>query len=691
MAAALALALVACSDAPQPDDGQAAVTGPARATGDLDAIAKTGVLRLARRRWQGFDTLPRQGLPAERYRELAERFGAQRGLAVEWRVLDGFHELIPAVRDGLADVAVANLTVTDSRRREVAFTTPLTTTREWIVGSAGADAITAEEATMPVLATLRFGVPAATAYVESVAAHFPNAPLTVLRAGMDPAEVLQALEAGQFDATIMDAVVARPLVAASEFVRQLGELPDARQHAWAVRHDNPKLLGALNAFIEEAHLAGDDVAARRDLAEIRRNGRLRMLTLNGPATYYLWQGELIGFEYELVKAFADSQGVVLETVVAPNRADLQPWLAAGRGDLVSAGVTITESRVGAGLTFSEPYLPVREVFVGRTPVDTLAGLHGRRVTVQAGTSFAETLRGLSPDVGIEIDLVDVASPALIERVGRGELDLTLADSHVAEVEAAFDERLHIGPRLDPERSLGWVLRPDQPQLLAALNQFIKERYRGYEYNVLRNKYFRNERRMRRQREHRVEGETLSPYDGLIRAAAEEHGFDWRLLVSQMYQESGFDPTQVSFAGARGLMQVLPRTAQEVGVAPERLAEPAAGVTAGVRYLAWTRDRFASLPRGERHWFALAAYNAGVGHVRDARRLAAEQGLDAGRWFDNVENAMLLLSEDRYAGQAVHGYVRGSEPVRYVSEIRHRYRAYLDHFATLEAKPKPPGG
>lgn len=688
MAAALALMLVACSDA-QPGEGQ--VAAPERAKGDLDAIAQRGVLRLARRRWQGFDTLPRQGLPAERYRELAEQFAAQRGLAVAWRVVDGFHELIPAVRDGLADVAVANLTVTDSRRREVAFTTSLTTTREWVVGSARANGIPAGEVALPALAGLRFGVPAATAYVESVAAHFPNAPVTVLRAGMNPAEVLQALEAGEFDATIMDAVVARPLVEGSDFVRRLAELPDARQHAWAVRHDNPKLLGALNGFIEEIHLAGDEVAERRDLGEIRRTGRLRMLTLNGPATYYLWRGELIGFEYELVKAFADSQGVVLEAVVAPHREDLQPWLEAGRGDLVSAGVTITDSRVDAGLTFSEPYLRVQEVFVGRTPVDTLAGLEGQRVTVQAGTSFVETLQGLPSEIGIEIDLVDVASPALIERVGRGQLDLTLADSHVAEVEAAFDERLFIGPRLDPERTLGWVLRPDQPALLAALNQFIKERYRGYEYNVLRNKYFRNERRMRRQREHRVAGETLSPYDGLIRAAAEEHGFDWRLLVSQMYQESGFDPTQVSFAGARGLMQVLPRTAQEVGVDPERLAEPAAGVTAGVRYLAWTRDRFASLPRGERHWFALAAYNAGVGHVRDARRLAAEQGWDEGRWFDNVENAMLLLSEDRYAGQAVHGYVRGSEPVRYVSDIRHRYRAYLDHFAALEAQPAPTGG
>ena len=678
-----ALALAACSEAPStpPVAEQTAIIGPASAAGDLDAIAAAGVLRLARRRWDGFDTLPRQGLPAERYRELAEAFAAQRGLAVEWRTVEGFHELMPAVRDGRADVAVANITVTDSRRREVAFTAPLTTTREWVVGAAAASG--------HALAELRFGVPAQTAYVESLAEHVPDAAVTLLPAGTDPTEVLQALEAGEFDATVMDAVVARPLVAASPTVRQLGELPAPRDLAWAVRRDNPQLLGALDAYLEEAHLAGGDDTAHRDLAQMRRSGRLRMLTLNGPATYYLWRGELIGFEYELVKAFADSQGLVLETVVAPHREDLQPLLQAGRGDLISAGVTITAARQDAGLAFSDPYLRVREVFVSRAPVDALAGLKGRRVTVQAGTSFVETLRGLPADMGISIDLAEVASPALIERVGRGAAEVTLADSHVAQIEAAFDERLHLGPELETEQSLGWALRADQPQLLAALNEFIQDRYRGYEYNVLRNKYFRNERRMRRQREHRVEGETLSPYDGIIRAAAEEHGFDWRLIVSQMYQESGFDPAQVSFAGARGLMQVLPRTAQEVGVAADRLTEPRPGIAAGVRYLAWTRDRFPSLPLGEQHWFALAAYNAGVGHVRDARRLAVRQGWDAGRWFDNVENAMLLLSEDRYARQAVHGYVRGSEPVRYVSEIRHRYRAYLDHLAALRGRQVVP--
>ncbi len=680
-ATTLLLATGGCGVPPDTTGGEGPER-PAVAFGDLEEIAARGTLRLARQRWDGFETLPRQGLPAESYFTLAEEFAARRELDVEWRVLDGFDELMPAVRDGLADVAVANITVTEARTRDVAFTTPLTRTREWVVGRPAPDGATSDLAD---LAGRTFGIPAGTAYVESVARHLPDASVVELPAGTDPHEVFEGLEAGRFDATVMDAVAARPMVAASERVERVGVLPDARDLAWAVRRENPDLLAALDAFLEERFLRGGDAPAHRDLAAIRSAGRLRMLTLTGPGTYYLWRGELVGFEYELLRAFAETIGVVLEVIVAAHREDLMPWLAAGRGDVVSAGVTATEERrAAAGSLFSTPYLRVQEVFVSRAPLGSLAELAGRRVTVQRGTSFVRTLEGLRGEVDLEIERSSAESESLIRAVAEARAEVTLADSHVADLEAAFDERLSVGPRLPDEMGLAWVVRPDQPELLAALNAFIESRYRGYDYNVLRNKYFRNDRRMQRQREHRIDGERLSPFDELVKAAAAEHGFDWRLVVSQMYQESGFDPAEESFAGARGLMQVLPRTAREVGIDGDALADPARGIEAGVRYLSWTRERFEALPLAEQRWFALAAYNAGVGHVRDARRLAAVKGWDAERWFDHVEHAMLLLSEREYARQALHGYVRGSEPVRYVDQIRERYRAYLGHFDALRA-------
>ena len=682
------LVAAGCAEPPEahaPGDGGGVVGAPI-AFGDLDEIVARGTLRLARRRWEGFETLPRQGLAAENYFALAESFADRHGLVVEWHVHDGFDELLPAVRDGRADVAVATLTVTETRAREVAFTVPLTRTREWVLGRRTDGDDPDRDQDLEALVRRTFGVPAGTAYLESLARHLPGARVAQLPAGADPHDVLEGLEAGRFDATVMDAVTARPIVAASGTVHRLAVLPDTRDLAWAVRRGNPRLRAALDAFLGEGLLVAGDAPAHRDLTGIREAGRLRMLTLNGSGTYYLWRGELIGFEYELLRAFARSIGVALEVVVATHREDLMPWLAAGRGDVVSAGVTATAVRRAAGGTFSTPYLRVQEVFVSRAPIGSLAELAGRRVTVQRGTSFVDTLERLRAEVDLDIERSLAESEILIRAVAEAKTEVTLADSHVAEIEAAFDERLSIGPRLPEETGLSWVVRPDQPELLAALNAFIEARYRGYEYNVLRNKYFRNDRRMERQRRHRVEGERLSPFDDLVKSAAAEHDFDWRLLVSQMYQESAFDPRQVSAAGARGLMQVLPRTALEVGISPDALADPAQGIEAGARYLAWTRERFAALPLAERHWFALAGYNAGVGHVRDARRLAAARGWDAATWFGHVEHAMLLLAEPDHARQALHGYVRGAEPVRYVKGIRDRYRAYLGHFESLRAAP-----
>jgi membrane-bound lytic murein transglycosylase F len=170
---------------------------------------------------------------------------------------------------------------------------------------------------------------------------------------------------------------------------------------------------------------------------------------------------------------------------------------------------------------------------------------------------------------------------------------------------------------------------------------------------------------------------ISPYDDLAMEYAGQYGFDWRLIVSQMYQESRFDPEARSFADAGGLLQVLPSTAVELGFDGADITDPEIGLHAGVRYLDWTRDRFDGLvPPTQQTWFALAAYNVGQGHVRDARQLARDQGLDPNRWFDNVEQAMLLKEQPEFYRQTRFGYARGREPVNYVLAVRRRYEAYL---------------
>ena len=171
------------------------------------------------------------------------------------------------------------------------------------------------------------------------------------------------------------------------------------------------------------------------------------------------------------------------------------------------------------------------------------------------------------------------------------------------------------------------------------------------------------------------GKAISPYDDLVKKESLKYGLDWRLITSQMYQESRFNPKARSFAGAQGLLQVMPRTGRQFGYT--NLTKPENGVAAGLAYLDWLEQRFpARLDLAEKLYFTLAAYNAGHGHVEDARRLAQRLGKDPDKWFGHVEDAMLLLAKPQYARQARYGYVRGSEPVKYVREIKNRYLGYV---------------
>ena len=268
---------------------------------------------------------------------------------------------------------------------------------------------------------------------------------------------------------------------------------------------------------------------------------------------------------------------------------------------------------------------------------------------------------------------------LIELVAAGEIDATVADGHLLDIELARGLPVKSGFEMSGERAHAVAVRAENEKLLAALDRFIKKQYKGVVYNILYKKYFTNSRNIRNLAAGRIGGEDgggLSPYDEAMRKYADKYGFDWRLIAAQMYQESRFDPKAKSFAGAQGLLQVMPRTARFMGF--KEIKKPEDGIHAGVKYLDWVRNRFEpTLPFDERMWFTLAAYNAGHGHVEDARRLARQKGWDGDRWFDNAEKAMLLLSKKKYAAKARYGYVRGIEPVSYVRKIRQRYRAYVE--------------
>ena len=209
----------------------------------------------------------------------------------------------------------------------------------------------------------------------------------------------------------------------------------------------------------------------------------------------------------------------------------------------------------------------------------------------------------------------------------------MADSHILQVEKTYGVAVEAGPNLAEDapddgakKPIAFAVRPKAVQLRARLDDFVQKHYRGLKYNILRKRYFEDPRRIRAQKEARVDRTgRISRYDELIKKYSQRYGFDWRLMAAQAFVESGFDASARSWVGALGLFQVMPNTGKSLGLAD--LMRPEVGIHAGIKYMSRLISRFdPELPFAERVWLALAAYNVGLGHVNDARRLARGEGL-----------------------------------------------------------------
>ncbi|WP_339616276.1 transporter substrate-binding domain-containing protein [uncultured Gilvimarinus sp.] len=691
LALALLLGVSACS----PNDEQGAnATASSRAadteaaafnnyteTGDWPAIKKRGVLRLLvpRREYRG---LPRTGMPTDGFRDLAEAFARDNGLRPEWIVKDSLAELIPALQQGEGDLIVNHMTRTAERELQVAFSLPLSRATERVVTSADA----AEVESLAQLAALSIVVPAGSSYQQTMARLARENPelgfnVTVQPHDGNPDTLVDMVVSGRFDATVLDDNVAESLTQyRDDFALGLSVSP-TRPVAWAIRTRAEQLRSHLNQYLTRHTIDASSIDYRTDdLAEIKKRGVIRMITRNNPASYFMWRGDLMGFEYDLLKQYASEQNLRLEVEVAPPDVDPIDWLNAGRGDVIAAAMTVTPKRAER-VAFTRFYNKVSEQLVSAKPrpaLDELADVTGRTLVINPQHAYwqsAERFKAGGVDFTLTAPDEDLSSTEILMGVAEGRFDATIADSHLVAIEQRFAEGLLAGFEL-PQEQHAWAVRPTNPKLLASLNEFLNRQYRGLFFNVTYNKYFKNEERIGKYQGERLTfADGLSPYDDYVKPLGKNYQFDWRLIVAQMYQESRFKPDARSYAGARGLLQVLPSTAKELGYSIP--FDAASGIEAGVTYLDWTRDRFEDhLPLDERLWFALAAYNAGFGHVQDARRLARQKGWDPDVWFDNVERAMLLLSRKEYSSKARFGYVRGTEPVQYVRNIRERYRGYL---------------
>lgn len=608
--------------------------------------------------------------------ELLAAFAAAQQRPLELVKVDAVKALLPALLDGKGDVVADGLTVTASRQKLVAFTRPTRTVDELVVGLAS---MQHPPANVAELAGHALVVPTASSWAETL--HALPGVQVVEKDGTGRSDaLLYELTRGAFDLTVLDDARLASMQTYLPQLKALFPVATGRSIAFALRKEDVPLLEKLDAFlIEHAFRAGvsNDL---RDLSEMKKRGTLRVLVRNNAVSFFAYRGNRDGFDYELAKGFAKSQRLMLEVIIAPSYDALIPMLQEGRGDLIAASFTATPEREKA-ISFSRPYLRVSELFVqkkGAPKLDSFEALRGRTVTVRPSSSYAEKLRALADRYGFT--LADAAETDEVEDlladVAEGRVELTVADAHFFQAEAMFRPTLEAPLKLsDEEAPIAFGVRKENPELLAALDAFVKRVYRGAEYNMLKNRCFGNRAIVAQGHERTSRTGKLSEWDPLIRRYSDQYGFDWRLMSAQAWRESRFNPKAKSFAGALGLFQVMPATGKELGFT--QLTNPEQGTHAGIKYMSQLVKRFEpDVPLDERVRFSLAAYNAGLGHVQDARQLAEQLQLDPNVWSGNVEKAMALLSQPRWAKKSRSGFCRCQEPVDYVRVIENKYESFI---------------
>ncbi|MCY4603273.1 MAG: membrane-bound lytic murein transglycosylase MltF [Gemmatimonadetes bacterium] len=662
---------------------QSATPGPEakpKYTGDLPVLQSHGALRVI---------VPPE--PITHIPKSAEQvtidYDIARGLAEALKLklvlikVESYAQMVQKLLEGEGDVVAASLTITPARQEQAAFSVPYLYVDEYLI-TAASDSL---PTTIEDLAGMTIGVRRSSSHYQTLLDLQQKVPSLQIHAAAEKLgleHLIEGIVHDSYQATVADEHLWRGVENYYDNMATPLMVAENRPIALMMRPGDVQLKTKVDEYLLARQFTRQSQQTfTDDLPGLKERRRLRMITRNNAMTYFIHRGRQVGFEYELIKEFADRHDLRLDIVIPDSHADLLSYLNEGKGDVVAAAMTITEER-GKQAAFTLPYNEVDELVVVRAEEDSIASLEdlaGRTVHVRASSSFYTTLMALEDSIaGLQVVPLpdDLETEDILAGVEAGRYDITLCDSNLLDVELAYGRALKAAFSIKPT-VLGWAVRRDNPALLAALNQYVQEEKGGLFFNMMKKRYFKNKRTITRAKDSlRVDlSGRLSPYDELVKKYARQYGQDWRLITAQMYQESKFDPQATSWVGARGLMQIMPVTGRELGFTD--LHDPEENIHAGVKYLSQLANRFdPQIPIEERMRFALAAYNVGYGHVLDARRLARENGWNPDRWFGNVEQAMRLLAKPAYYKRARYGFCRCGQPVHYVGNIQNMYDAYV---------------
>ena len=428
--------------------------------------------------------------------------------------------------------------------------------------------------------------------------------------------------------------------------------------------------------------------ANDDLRQIMQKGEIDVLTLSGSMSYFIYKGEPKGYEYELISDFAESLKLKVNIRLAENETKLMEMLLNGEGDLIAYNIPVTnegkEQALYCGREVTNEQVLVQRANKGDSLINDVTGLIGKEVWVIHDSKYYRRLKNLNDELGgginirtIEKDTVTVED--LIEMVSKGDIPYTISDADMAKLNKTYFNNINIALVVGHLQRSSWAVQKTSPELAAAIDDWFAKNQNNPQYQRIVKRYFEMSKMPGDEPVIIISNHQISVFDPFFKEYARDINWDWRLLASVSFQESRFLTDRVSWAGAAGLMGLMPKTAEAFGLSADQIYDPAKNVKAATGFIKKLNQLFAAVEDAdERIMFVVAAYNSGPGHIQDAQALTAKYGKNPQQWKD-VEEYLKLKNQPEYYNDSVcrYGYFRGSETNNYVQSVIERWRYYQE--------------
>ncbi len=428
-----------------------------------------------------------------------------------------------------------------------------------------------------------------------------------------------------------------------------------------------------------------------DFPQIVEKDTLRVITLNTSVSYFIYRDQEMGYHYDMINNFCKKQGLELQIVVAQNPNMLISMLQSGVGDMIAYSVPVEnqlkDSLIYCGLSEVSHQVLVQRNLKADTLITDVTQLIGKEIHVVKNTKFEQRMLNLNAELGGGIEIKTnsedtIVTEDLIRMVSSGEIKYTVAEHKLAQLNQTYFKNIDIHLPVSFDQRTSWAVRKDMPILADSLDSWFQQWNSEPSHFRITKRYFEEAKGFHSESAYSyndiISHGVISPFDVYFKKYGKEYGIDWRLLASISYHESTFSTDGESWAGAIGLMGLMPPTAATLGVSKAELFDPEINIKTGAKYLKSLLDIFSSIKSSdERIKMALASYNGGIGHIADARALAEKYASNKDIWDGSVEKYVQLKRLEQYYKDPVckSGYFRGDETVNYVKTVMERWAMY----------------